>query len=50
MNRIVRRMMEVLGYGVKRLIRVKIGNVDIGDIQPGKYRKMGFQEVRQFMK
>ena len=50
MNRIVRRIMEALGYNVKRLIRVKIGSVDIGDLLPGRTRKLSYQEIRQFMR
>jgi pseudouridine synthase len=49
-NRIVRRMMEELGYTVKRLVRIKIGNVELGNVQPGKFRKMGYSEVKQFMR
>ena len=49
-NRIVRRMMEELGYTVMRLIRTKVGTVDIGNLQPGKFRKMSYQEVRQFVR
>ncbi|MFH1064571.1 MAG: pseudouridine synthase [Candidatus Woesearchaeota archaeon] len=49
-NRVVRNMMAALGYTVKRLIRVKIGTVDLGDIAQGKHRKMSYQEVQQFMK
>jgi pseudouridine synthase len=49
-NRIVRRMMEELGYKVMRLVRTKVGTVDIGNLQPGKFRKMSYQEVRQFLR
>jgi len=49
-NRIVRRMMEALGYKVFRLIRIKIGNVMLGDVLPGKTRELSFSEVKQFKK
>lgn len=49
-NRVVRKMMQSLGYRVKRLIRTKIGNVELGDIAQGKYRKMSYDEVKQFLK
>lgn len=49
-NRVVRNMMAALGYNVKRLIRVKIGNVELGDIAQGRYRKLSHREVQQFLK
>ncbi|MBU2560846.1 MAG: rRNA pseudouridine synthase [Nanoarchaeota archaeon] len=49
-NRIVRRMVTVLGYTVKQLIRTKVGNVDLGNLAQGKHRKLSHDEVRQFMK
>ncbi|MBW2967992.1 rRNA pseudouridine synthase [Candidatus Woesearchaeota archaeon] len=49
-NRVVRKMMSHLGYKVKRLIRTKIGNVELGSIPSGQYRKLSYQEVQQFMK
>ncbi len=49
-NRIVRKMMESLGYFVIRLVRVKIGNVEIGKLQLGKWRELSPQEVRSLMK
>ncbi|MDR2667555.1 MAG: rRNA pseudouridine synthase [Puniceicoccales bacterium] len=39
-NRHIRRMMESVGYEVKKLIRYRIGNFSLGDIQPGKHRKL----------
>lgn len=38
-NRIVRRMLESLGYKVLKLHRTKIGKLDIGKIKPGKYKR-----------
>lgn len=49
-NRVVRRMMRHLGYNVKQLIRTKIGNVELGSIAEGKYRKLSHDEVKQFLK
>jgi len=48
-NRIVRRMMESLGFTVKRLIRTKVGKVDLGDLKSGKTRVLSYQEIRQFI-
>ncbi len=48
-NRIVRRMMTQLGYKVNRLIRTKIGNVDLGSLPLGKTRKLSHKEVTEFL-
>lgn len=37
-NRIVRRIFEYLGYRVKSLKRIKIGNLRLGNLRPGEYR------------
>jgi 23S rRNA pseudouridine2605 synthase len=39
-NRIVRKMMESLGYYVKVLIRIRIGNLELGQLKPGYYRNL----------
>jgi len=37
-NRIVRRMCEAMGLAVLRLKRVRVGQVRLGDLKPGKFR------------
>ncbi|MEM3374516.1 MAG: pseudouridine synthase [Candidatus Woesearchaeota archaeon] len=37
-NRIIRRMLEKIGYKVKVLIRIKIGNLELGHLKPGYWR------------
>jgi 23S rRNA pseudouridine2605 synthase len=39
-NREVRRMCEALGLEVDRLVRVKFGPVELGDLAPGKVRSL----------
>jgi 23S rRNA pseudouridine2605 synthase len=39
-NRIVRRMFAALGYDVKQLKRIRIGNLELGDLKVGTYRHM----------
>jgi 23S rRNA pseudouridine2605 synthase len=43
---IVKRMLEKLGYKVIRLIRVRIGNVGIGDLEPGQHRTLKPHEIK----
>ena len=38
-NRQIRRMCKVFGYLVERLIRVRIDNIELGDMKPGEYRE-----------
>jgi pseudouridine synthase len=49
-NRVVRKMMKELGFRVKRLIRTRIGNVELGSLAQGKTRKLSHDEVMGFMK
>jgi 23S rRNA pseudouridine2605 synthase len=39
-NREVRRLCEALGLEVDRLVRVKFGPVELGDLAPGKVRSL----------
>ena len=45
-NRQVRRMVEAVGSGVLKLVRVSIGPLSIGDLAIGYYRKLDAEEVR----
>lgn len=44
-NRQVRRMVEALGAKVLKLVRTKIGPIEIDGLQIGKYRELSRQEV-----
>lgn len=46
-NRQIRRMLEVLGFEVLRLVRVAIGPLPLGDLAKGAYRRLTDEEVRQ---
>ena len=45
-NRQIRRMMEAFGVEVLRLIRVKIGRLELGDLAKGKARELTRTEVQ----
>lgn len=49
-NRQIRRMFDKIGYEVIRLKRVKMGNLTLGDLKPGQYRRLGESEVRRLKK
>jgi 23S rRNA pseudouridine2605 synthase len=44
-KREVRRMLDAVGFPVRRLVRVRIGSVRLGDLRPGKTRPLTIQEV-----
>ncbi|GAB08370.1 pseudouridine synthase [Gordonia araii NBRC 100433] len=44
-NRIVRRLMDHLGFPVTRLVRTDVGPVPLGDQRPGSIRVLGRDEV-----
>ena len=45
LNRQIRRMCEALGYKVKDLYRVRIMNIEIGDLKEGKTRRLTDKEL-----
>jgi 23S rRNA pseudouridine2605 synthase len=47
---IVRRLMEEVGYPVTRLVRTSIGPVRLGDLKPGRHRRLGRAEVAALFK
>jgi 23S rRNA pseudouridine2605 synthase len=48
-KRQVRRMCEHVGHPVKRLERVRFGNLPLGDLRPGEFRRLGPEEYRQLI-
>jgi 23S rRNA pseudouridine2605 synthase len=49
-NRQIRRMFEAVGYSVKRLVRIRIGPVRIGDLPRGHWRALRKRELESFEK
>ena len=48
-NRQVRRMTAAVGFPTLRLVRVQIGRLDLGDLQPGQWRYLTREEQRQLV-
>ncbi len=46
-NRQIRRMCEALEVGVKRLVRVRVMNIELGTLRPGRWRKLRPEELRE---
>lgn len=49
LNRQIRRMCEYFGYRVQKLVRVRIMNIELGNLEPGKYRDVTFQEYKRLL-
>ena len=48
-NREVRRMFESQGAVVKRLQRVQIGKIKLGELKPGKWRTLTEPEIKSLL-
>jgi 23S rRNA pseudouridine2604 synthase len=46
-NRQIRRMCEALELGVRRLVRVRVMNIELGTLRPGRWRKLRPEELRE---
>ena len=47
LNRQVRRMTESFGYRVRALKRSRVLNITLGDLEPGQYRVLEGDELRE---
>lgn len=45
-NREIRKIFSFLGYDVKSLTRIRIGCVELGDLQPGEWRNLSSKEIK----
>lgn len=50
LNRQIRRMCEYFGYRVEKLQRIRIMNIEIGDLEVGKYRNLTKEEYETMMR
>jgi 23S rRNA pseudouridine2605 synthase len=46
-NRQVRRMCASIGHPVRKLTRLRMGPITLGDLQPGRWRELSPQEVEK---
>jgi 23S rRNA pseudouridine2457 synthase len=46
-NRQVRKMTAAVGHPTLRLMRIKIGGLSIGTLQPGEHRELSSEEIAQ---
>ncbi|MBW2970026.1 rRNA pseudouridine synthase [Candidatus Woesearchaeota archaeon] len=46
---IVRRLFELLGFRVLRLVRTRVGSLDLGDLKPGKWRFLTPSELSRLI-
>lgn len=47
LNRQIRRMCEALGFRVRTLKRVRIMNIELGQLRPGEYRRLTDTELNE---
>ena len=50
LNRQIKRMCAALGYRVNRLIRVRIGNIELGRLKTGQYRELEDRELEELFR
>jgi 23S rRNA pseudouridine2604 synthase len=49
LNRQIRRMCSALGWRVKRLVRVRVMHIRLGDLPPGRWRELDPEEIRRLV-
>lgn len=47
LNRQIRRMCEYFGYRVEKLVRTRIMNIELGDLEAGRYREVTAEEYQR---
>jgi 23S rRNA pseudouridine2604 synthase len=46
LNRQIRRMCSALGWRVKRLVRLRVMHIRLGDLPRGRWRELTPEEIR----
>lgn len=47
-NRQVRKMTAAVGHPTLRLVRIKIGNIELGTLQPGEFRNLSSEKLSKY--
>lgn len=50
LNRQIRRMCEYFDYRVEKLVRTRIMNIELGDLERGKYRSVTEEEYQELLR
>lgn len=50
LNRQIRRMCEYFGYDVRRLVRVRVMNIELGELKAGRYRDITKKEREELFR
>ena len=50
LNRQIRRMCDTFGYKVRKLVRIRVMNIELGDLEVGKYRSITAEEREELMR
>lgn len=48
-NREIRRVFENAGVSIRKLCRVRIGNIELGELEPGGFRELSLKEVKDLL-
>lgn len=48
-NREIRKILSYFGYEVKQLCRVRIGNIELGDLQPGQFTQLSPHQIQDLI-
>jgi len=49
-NRQIRHMTAAIGHPTLRLIRIAIGRLSLGNLQPGEWRYLGAMELKHALR
>ncbi|MDY6342871.1 MAG: rRNA pseudouridine synthase, partial [Sphaerochaetaceae bacterium] len=49
-NREIRKLFDYFGYEVKQLQRIRIGQIELGELKLGQYRRLEQWEVQSLYK
>ncbi len=44
-NREIRKIFTYFGYTVKKLVRIRIGSLELGDLMPGQFRRISREDI-----